>query len=139
MPFQVSNLAMFNLETDENLNIYVVNRETGLPMSFVTAHFTEYAYSYDTKSWGRRTVADVICDRNGFLTAPITRKNSYFIDLYDKTDTLLATNYSSYHISHKNDNLEIKVRFSLTAPFTVLVRQCNSTTLFIVAARNPRK
>ena len=108
MPFQVSNLAMFNLETAENLNIYVVNRETGLPMSFVTAHFTEDAYSYDTKSWGRRTVADVICDRNGFLTAPITRKNSYFIDLYDKTDTLLATNYSSYHKSHKNDNLEIK-------------------------------
>ena len=108
MPFQVSNLAMFNLETDENFNIYVVNRDTGLPMSFVTAHFTEQAYSYDTKSWGRKTVADVVSDRNGFLTAPITKKNSYYIDLYDKNDTLLSTHFFSYHKSFKKDNLEIK-------------------------------
>ena len=106
--FQVSNLAMFNLETDENLNIYVVNRETGLPMSFVTAHFTERAYSYDTKSWGRKTVADVISDKNGFLTAPITRKNSYYIDLYDKNDTLLSNQLFSYYKSYKKDNISIK-------------------------------
>jgi hypothetical protein len=106
--FQVSNLAMFNLETDENLNLYVVNRETGLPMSFVKAHFTQSSYSHDTKSWGRKTVADVISDRSGFLTAPITKKNTYYIDLYDKNDTLLSEQSFSYYKSTKKDNVEIK-------------------------------
>lgn len=142
MPFQVSNLAMFKLETDENLNIYIVNRETGLPMSFVTAHFTENAYSYDTKSWGRKTVADVVSDRNGFLTAPITRKNSYFIDLYDKNDTLLSTDYSSFHKSFKKDNLEIKseiftdraiYRPGQTVQFNYVVYRGNSQSKEVMA------
>ena len=145
MPFQVSNLAMFNLETDENLNIYIVNRETGLPMSFVTAHFTEQAYSYDTKSWGRKTVADVVSDRNGFLTAPITRKNSYFIDLYDKNDTLLSTDYSSFHKSFKKDNLEIKseiftdraiYRPGQTVQFNYIIYRGNSQSKEVVADYN---
>ena len=106
--FQVSNLAMFNLETDENLNIYVVNRNTGAPMSNVTAHFTESSYSYDTKSWGRKTIANVVSDRNGFLTAPITQKNAYHVDLYYKNDTLLASTNLSYYKNYKKDDIKIK-------------------------------
>ena len=143
--FQVSKLAMFNLETDENLNIYVVNRETGLPMSFVNAHFTERAYSYDTKSWGRRIIADVVSDRNGFLTAPITKKNSYYIDLYDKNDTLLSNQLFSYYKSYKKDNISIKseiftdraiYRPGQTVQFNYLVYRGNSQYKEVIADHN---
>ena len=108
--FQVSNLSYFNLETEENLNIYLVNRETSQPMSNVTARFIERSYSYDTKSWSRQTIADVVSDKNGFLVAPTTKKNAFVIDLYYKNDTLLSTSYLYRYKNHNNEEIKTKSR-----------------------------
>lgn len=107
LPFQVSNLAFFNLETDDDMNIYVVNRETGQPMQGVTAHFSKHHYSYENNSWERDGIGDVTSDNNGFLVAPKTNKNSYFIDLYFNNDTLLATELFKFHKRDTKDNLVI--------------------------------
>ena len=110
MPFQVSNLAFFNLETEDNLNFYVVNRETGEPMSNVTAHFTEQSYSYDTKSWSRKVIADVVSDISGCLVAPKTNKYAYFVDLYYRNDTLLSSELLNSYKRNNADNLTIESR-----------------------------
>ncbi len=108
--FQVSNLASFNLETDDNLNVYVVNRETGEPMGNVTAHFTEYSYSYKQKSWSRVFISDAVSAKNGLVAAPVTKKNKYFIDLYYENDTLISTDLVSFYKSNKIDNVTLKSR-----------------------------
>ena len=110
MPFQVSNLAFFNLETEDNLNFYIVNRETGEPMSNVTAHFTEQSYSYDTKSWSRKVIADVVSDISGCLVAPKTKKHTYFVDLYYRNDTLLSSELFNFYKRNNADNLTIESR-----------------------------
>lgn len=108
IPFQVSNLAYFNLETKDNVNVYVVNRETGMPMVNVTAHFSERRYSYESKSWGSITIGDVISDANGCLEAPKSNRNTFDIDLYFKGDTLLSTQHIGYSHWNNKDNLVIK-------------------------------
>ena len=110
MPFQVSNLAFFNLETEDNLNFYVVNRETGEPMSNVIAHFSEQSYSYDTKSWSRKAIADAVSDISGCLVAPKTKKYAYFVDLYYRNDTLLSSELLNYYKRNNADNLTIESR-----------------------------
>ena len=110
LPFQVSNLASFNLETEDGLNFYIVNRETGEPLSNVTAHFTEQSYSYDTKSWSRKVIADVVSDINGCLVAPKTKKNTYHVDLYYRNDTLLSSESFNFYKRNNADNLTIESR-----------------------------
>ena len=110
IPFQVSNLAFFNLEAEDNLNFYVVNRETGEPLSNVVAHFTEQSYSYDTKFWDRKAIADVVSDINGCLVAPKTKKNAYYVDLYYLNDTLLSSELLNYYKRNNADNLTIESR-----------------------------
>ena len=107
IPFEVSNLAFFYLETDDNLSFYVVNRETGEPMSNVTAHFSENSYSYNTRTWSRKNIVDIVSDFSGCLAAPKTYKNSYYVDLYYRNDTLLSTELFSYYSGNKADNLII--------------------------------
>lgn len=103
LPFQVSNLAFLSLETDDGMGVYVVNRDAGQPMQDVTAHFTEMSYSYETKKWERKNVGEVSSDNNGFLVAPKTIKNTYYIDLYFNNDTLLSTSQLELN---KRDNTE---------------------------------
>ena len=95
--FQVSNLALFNVDTDENLNIYIVNRETSEPIKDVVAHFSENHYSYKTGVYERTVIGDVHSDKNGFLIAPSSDKNSYYVDLYHDNDTLISTALIDYY------------------------------------------
>ncbi len=111
LPFEVSNLAFFNLETDDNLSFYVVNRETGEPMSNVKAHFSEQSYSYSNKTWGRKDIADVVSDFSGCFVGPKTHKNSYYVDLYYRNDTLLSTDLFWHYGRNTTDNLTIKSEF----------------------------
>ena len=111
--FQVSNLSLFNLDTDENLNIYIVNRETGAPMKDVVAHFSNRHYSYKTGSYERTVIGDVSSDSNGFLTAPSNDRNSYFVDLYYVNDTLISTSLIDFYRRSNNNDIITK-----TAIFT---------------------
>lgn len=110
VPFQVSDLAFFNLETDDCLNLYVVNRETGQPMNNVRAHFSERNYSYKTKSYERKDLGESVSDKNGYIAAPITKNNRYFIDLYHGEDTLMSTGLFDFYKNHVNPNISIQSR-----------------------------
>lgn len=110
VPFQVSDLAFFNLETDDCLNLYVVNRETGQPMNNVRAHFSERNYSYKTKSYERKDMGESVSDKNGYIAAPITKNNRYFIDLYHGEDTLMSTGLFDFYKNHVNPNISIQSR-----------------------------
>ena len=111
--FQVSNLSLFNLETDKNLNIYIVNRETGAPISNVVAHFSERHYSYKTGKYKRTVIGDVFSDKDGFLIAPTSDRNTYIIDLYYDNDTLLSSSLIDYY--RRNNYKDITTK---TAIFT---------------------
>ena len=106
--FQVSSLSLFNLETDENLNVYIVNRETGAPMKDVVAHFSERRYSYKTGRFERIAIGDVSSDRDGFLFAPSGDRNSYYIDLYYNNDTLISTALIDHYRRTNNEDITIK-------------------------------
>ena len=108
--FQVSDLAFFNLETEDGLNLYVVNRETGQPMSNVKAHFSERNYSYKTKSYERKDLGEAVSDKTGYIAAPSNNNNRYFIDLYHDDDTLMSTSLFNYYKNYVNPNLTIQSR-----------------------------
>ena len=106
--FQVSNLSFFNVETDENVNIYTVNRDTGAPMSDVVAHFSERHYSYKTCKFERTAIGDVSSDKDGFLTAPSGDRNAFFVDLYYDNDTLISTALVDFYRRHRNNDIVTK-------------------------------
>ena len=111
--FQVSNLALFNVDTDENLNIYIVNRETSEPIGNAVAHFSESHYSYKTGKYERTAIGDVASDKEGFLTAPSSDRNSYYVDLYYDNDTLISTALIDFYRRHSYNDVTTK-----TAIFT---------------------
>ncbi|MBP5642821.1 MAG: hypothetical protein J6X10_01110 [Bacteroidales bacterium] len=108
-PFQVSNLSFFNLDTDDNLNLYVLDRETGEPMGGVTAYFTERYYNYKTKTYDRKNIGKAVSDKNGFMTAPASA-NRYFIDLYHNGDTLMSTMLFDFYKYNNNLDPTVKSR-----------------------------
>lgn len=141
VPFQVSDLAFFNLETDDGLNLYVVNRETGQPMGNVKAHFSERNYSYKTRSYERKDLGEAMSDKNGYIAAPNTNNNRYFIDLYHGEDTLMSTSLFSLYKNYVNPNLTIQSRIftdraiyrpGQTVQFSCIVFRGNSKTREVV-------
>lgn len=108
-PFQVSSLSYFTLDTDNAMNVYVVDRETGEPMSNVKAQFLKRDYNYKTKKHEYTAIGETVSDKNGFLVAPFDYSRGYFfIHLYDKNDTLVANNYESFSRNSLGDNVNIR-------------------------------
>lgn len=91
-PVQVSELSYFTLKTDDNLNVYIVNRETGAPMPNVKARFVRKNYNYKTKLYDFTTIGEAVSDKDGFLVTPMSNETAFYIDLYGKNDTILACN-----------------------------------------------
>ena len=132
--FQVSNLSYFYVDVDESTNIYIVNRETGAPMSNVVAHFSELKYSYKYGSHERNVIGDVISDKDGFLVAPNCNLYDY-IDLYYENDTLLSPSLVYLYRNNSYDDIKIKstiftdraiYRPGQTVQFSCVVYQGNS-------------
>jgi len=96
-PFQVSQLSYFSLDVDDFMNVYIVNRETGEPMNNVLAKFVKKEYKYKSRSYEYTQLGEAVSDKNGFLVVPFEHSRGYFfIDLYDKNDTLIANHSESY-------------------------------------------
>lgn len=96
-PFQVSQLSYFSLNVDDFMNVYIVNRETGEPMNNVLAKFVKKEYKYKSRSYEYTQLGEAVSDKNGFLVVPFEHSRGYFfIDLYDKNDTLIANHSESY-------------------------------------------
>lgn len=108
--FQVSNLSFFNLDTDDCLNLYIVDRETGEPLNNVKAHFSERNYSYKTRSYERRDLGEAVSDKNGYIAAPNYGTSRYFIDLYHDGDTLVSTMLFDFFKYNDNNNIKISSR-----------------------------
>ena len=141
VPFQVSDLAFFNLSTDDGLNLYVVNRESGQPMGNVKAHFSERIYSYKTKSYEYKDLGEAVSDRSGYLAAPSTIGTRYYIDLYHEGDTLVSTMLFEYYQSYVNNNLTMQTKIftdraiyrpGQTVQFSCVVYRGNSQTKEVV-------
>ena len=141
VPFQVSDLAFFNLETSDCLNLYVVNRETGQPMGNVKAHFSERTYSYKTRSYEYKDLGTEVSDKNGYIAAPSTYGHRYYIDLYHEGDTLLSTTLFEFYKSYENNNLTMQTRIftdraiyrpGQTVQFSCIVYRGNSKTKEVV-------
>ena len=95
--FQVSELSYFSLDSDEHENIYVINRETGEPISDVKAHFLKRDYNYKYRDYNSTLIGEAISDKNGYLVAPSECEGKNFIiDLYCQNDTLLACTNECY-------------------------------------------
>ena len=107
-PFQVSRLSYFSLDTGDFMNVYVVDRESGEPMNNVSAIFIKRKYNYKSKSYEYSQLGEAVSDKNGFLVAPFEHSfGNFFIDLYDKNDTLIAINQEHYSKNTLKDNLSI--------------------------------
>lgn len=107
-PFQVSRLSYFSLDTGDFMNVYVVDRESGEPMNNVSAKFVKREYKYKSKSFEYSQLGEAVSDKNGFLVAPFEHSfGQFFIDLYDKNDTLIAINQENYSKNTLKDNLSI--------------------------------
>ena len=107
-PVQVSELSYFTLKTDDNLNVYVVNRETGAPMGNVKAHFVKRNYNYKTKSYDYTTIGEAVSDKNGFMVTPITNETAFYINLYGNNDTILASSTESHNTYTTKDKVIIR-------------------------------
>ena len=100
-PFQVSELSYFSLKTDDNMQFYVLNRETGQPIDNVNARFFKREYNYKTKETDYIFLDEAVSDKNGFLISPFDHYSNYFlIDLCKGNDTLLAN--TREHFSNNN-------------------------------------
>jgi len=111
-PFQVSELSYFTLDTDDYENIYIVNRETGEPMSGVKAYFWKMGYSYKTRDYKYTSLGNAISDKNGFLVAPSACSGSNFIiDLYYQNDTLLASTNEYFSKNTTKNRVTFETKF----------------------------
>lgn len=105
--FQVSELSYFTLETENCLNVYVVNRETGKPISGVTANIYKREYNYKTKNYLYKQLGESVSDKNGHFVLSEQPNSLFSIDLYSKNDTLVSNTVEDYYFNKSKDNLKI--------------------------------
>lgn len=104
----ISYVVKSNNNRKEDIELYVLDRNTGKPISGAEVKFYKKTYDYKTRDYIRTNIGKKTSDENGFVTMNAKSKNdsyyssSYYFDIKYKDD-FLASEQSYYHYYYPID------------------------------------
>jgi 5-hydroxyisourate hydrolase-like protein (transthyretin family) len=104
---QLSYVTKSSNSRREYVELYVLDRKSGKPISGAEVKFYQRIYDYKTREYVRTDIGSKISDENGFVSHKVEKANSYnsgsfFFDIKYKTD-FLASEQSYYHYFYPVD------------------------------------
>ena len=98
--FQVSRLSFVTTKENEDFIVYVLDRESGLPVKDVNVNIFKRSYNYNKNKYDNTTIKDLTTDENGTVKVPNVGQNAFHINLSKDNDQLLS---DSYFYNYQND------------------------------------
>ena len=98
--FQVSRLSYVTTKENEDFMVYVLDRESGLPVKDVNVNIFKRSYNYNKNKYDNTTIKDLTTDENGIVKVPNVGQNAFHINLSKDNDMLLS---DSYFHNYQND------------------------------------
>ena len=111
MSLQVSELSCFNMNADEGLNIYILNRETGLPMEGVSARCYKQEYSYKSNSYNDVELGQAVSDKDGLIMFSFEKSTNFLVDLSYGDDVLISNNRLDFFKKNQNTKEVLNMNF----------------------------
>ena len=99
--FQVSRLSFVTTKENNDFVVYVLDRESGLPVKDVNVNIFKRSYNYNKNKYINTTIKDLTTDENGIVKVPNTSHNAFHINLFKDNDMLLS---DSHFYNYKNEN-----------------------------------
>ncbi len=99
--FQVSRLSFVTTKENNDFVVYVLDRESGLPVKDVNVNIFKRSYNYNKNKYVNTTIKDLTTDENGIVKVPNTSQNAFHINLFKDNDMLLS---DSHFYNYKNEN-----------------------------------
>jgi hypothetical protein len=112
---QISYLDKLN---DKNgLDVYLLDRETGIPLKNLTVEAFQKNYNYTNRRYESKKIGDFVPDEKGFLSIPPakpgTNGSGYFFKIQRKQDLFITENFFMY-----GTNQQAEKPFLFTTFFT---------------------
>ena len=91
--FQVSRLSFVTTKENEDFIVYVLDRESGLPVKDVNVNIFKRSYNYNKNKYDNKTIKDLTTDENGIVKVPNVGQSAFHINLSKDNDQLLSDSY----------------------------------------------
>ena len=111
MGFQVTNLSYFYTESEYEVTMHVVDRETGFPKKGVTAEFSKQIYDYPAKYHIFENIGSAVSDKKGLIVAILDWDYNTYVKLYHDGDTMLSIQPDRFYSEKSNEKPVIKTNF----------------------------
>lgn len=108
--FQVSNLSFVTTKNGQDLDIYVLDRETSAAVKDVNVNIYKQIYDYNNRQYVNVHITNLTTDKNGYAKISNIKENGFFINLSKGDDKLIS---DSYFYNYQNDS-DGKLRESTT-------------------------
>ncbi|MCW9041198.1 MAG: MG2 domain-containing protein, partial [Flavobacteriales bacterium] len=104
-PFWVSNISyLTRRNTNESMEFFVMDRNTGKPLQGVSAKLYYQKYNYTFRNYEWKTLATKTTDANGFFSVGSSKEYRNFYVDFSKGDDRLNTEDSYYQYHYYEDN-----------------------------------
>jgi hypothetical protein len=106
--FHVSNIAYVH----NDRKYYVLNRETGAPLSGATIQVWNQEYNYQLRKNQLRKYEKYVADKNGFfvLKSASNENRNIFLQITNKNDQLFSDDQRIYSYAYQNNAREEKIQ-----------------------------
>ena len=145
--FQVSNLSLVTTKENNDFVIYVLDRESGMPIKDVNVNLYKQDYNYHQKKYVKTTIADLKTDKNGIARVSNTEYKFFYINLFKDDDKLLSNRYFYNHQDKSEEKLTETTTFftdrriyrpGQTVYYKGIILNQNSTTKELVVGKNTK-
>jgi hypothetical protein len=110
---QISYISQRNEKSEEEF--YILDRETGLPLSGVTAEAFRNVFNYTIRKYENQKSGEYMTDENGHFILPAVLQNgtnnNVYLRLKMKDDLLVTRNYYRYPVNEPNEKTTLRTSF----------------------------
>jgi uncharacterized protein YfaS (alpha-2-macroglobulin family) len=104
--FQVSNLALTGVNSDENTRFMVLGAQTGNPMPNVTLKYYESKYNYTTRNYEYKLKSSTKSDKAGFASSGVAGSYNGYVLLINGRDSLFSN--AIYFSNYRRDKEKVR-------------------------------
>lgn len=104
--FQVSNLALTGVNSDENTRFMVLGAQTGNPMPNVTLKYYESKYNYTTRNYEYKLKSSTKSDKAGFASSGVAGSYNGYVLLINGRDSLFSN--TIYFSNYRRDKEKVR-------------------------------
>ncbi len=115
-PFFSTQISYISQRNEKGqVNFYILDRETGLPLKNVVAEAFHNTYNYNIRKYENQKLGEYVTDENGYISLPALPHNmaynSLFLRLRMKDDFFVTGNYYQYPVNETNEKTTLKTFF----------------------------